>query len=162
MIAVTVRTLLLGALALGIAGCGYRSVVDSAGTAPAVPVKVIAIASSGLLADAVAVQLVKRGFTIIDVGARTNRMRRENMREIETVEPQTMAQLRERGVDAVLQVRTTVNRRAELINATARLTSVRDNTILAVVSWANGDDDGLLVAADAIAKDLEARLRPAS
>jgi hypothetical protein len=173
MIRRTMRTMVFVTIALGISGCSF-SRVNSSGSGSVIPVKVIAVMPGGLIADAVAVELANKGFTIVDASATTNRVRRENTRETEIIEPESIAQLRSRGVDAIVQVRSTTDRRANLVSATARMTSAHNSALLAAVSWQNANagevgsiadrtvKKGVSDAAADIANELVARVKPGS
>ena len=69
-------------------------------------VKVIAFApGGGLLADAVGVELLNRGFTVIDSTTTSSMMIRLNLNEVEITRPEGLAKLKDQGIDAFLVVR---------------------------------------------------------
>jgi hypothetical protein len=92
----------------------------------------------GLLADAVAVELSSRGFTVIDPGATSSLMVRLNLNEVEITQPQGLSKLRGQGVDAVLVVRGAGGYDQQPQSASARMSSTENGTLLAGVTWQNG------------------------
>ena len=69
-------------------------------------VKVIAFApGGGLLADAVGVELLNRGFTVIDSTTTSSMMIRLNLNEVEITRPEGLAKLKDQGIDAFLAKR---------------------------------------------------------
>jgi hypothetical protein len=102
-------------------------------------VKVIAFApGGGVLADAIGVELANRGFTVIDSSSTSNLMMRLNLDEIEIATPQGLNKLRERGVDAVLVVRSAGGKDDNPQSASARMNSTQNGQVLAGVTWQNG------------------------
>lgn len=102
-------------------------------------VRAIALApSGGPLADAVGIELVGRGYVIIDTAETSNLLVRDNLREIEVMEPRSLGAMKDRGIDAVLNVRTVSNDRGQPQSATARLNSTHTGQVLVGLSWQNG------------------------
>lgn len=135
------RSLLLALPALAaIAGCGTSQV----STAPVLggqthAVRAIAMMpGGGLLADAVAVELSNRGFTVIDSADTSSLMARLNLNEIEITRPEGLARLRSQGVDAVLTVRAAAGYDELPQSASARVNSTQTGRVMAGVSWQNG------------------------
>lgn len=166
------HTLTLGALALAIAGCSAASKISmmpAASGAP--PVNAIALApEGGLLADAVGVELSNRGFKVIDAATTSRMMTRVNMSELATAQPESLAKLRDQGIDAVLSVQSAAGYDQLPQSASARVTSTRTGQVLAGMSWQNGwggapgsmadrfNRKGLVEAAQEIAGAIAANL----
>jgi len=127
-------------LTIGLSGCGGSQVstIPNSGKASHA-VRAIAISpSGGLLADAVAVELSNRGFTVID-GADTSRMlARLNLNEIEIAQPEGLAKFRHQGIDALLSVRVAGGYDQNPQSATARVNSTHTGKVIAGVTWQNG------------------------
>jgi hypothetical protein len=133
------RTFIVAA-ALAVTGCSGSQVSSlPVAAAPSHPVRAIAMApSGGLLADAVAVELSNRGYTVID-GADTSRMLvRLNLTEVEIAQPEGLARLRAQGLDAVLSVRAAAGYDGQPQSAAARVNSTHTGRVLAGVNWQNG------------------------
>jgi hypothetical protein len=167
------NALIFAVFSLLLAGCG-TSQVSSVGvsTGEKIPVRSIAMMpGGGLLADAVAVELSNRGFTIVDSAATTNLMVRLNMNELEVSQPQGLAKLRGQGIDAVLMVRAAGSYDGQPQSASARMTSTNDGRLIAGTTWQNGFGgqagsiadrvmrQGLSQAANQIANEITARIK---
>jgi hypothetical protein len=85
----------------------------------------------GLLADAVAVELLNRGFTVIDGNATSNLMIRLNLNEVEIARPEGLAKFKGQGIDAVLVVRGAGGYDDQPQSASARMTSTMGGHLLA-------------------------------
>jgi hypothetical protein len=86
-------------------GCGLSHVSSVSIAGPKTSVRTIAIMpGGGLLADAVAVELMNRGFTVIDAAATSNMMVRLNLNEIEISRPEGLAKFKGQGIEALLVV----------------------------------------------------------
>jgi hypothetical protein len=86
--------------------CGMSHVSTVSTPGAKVSVRTIAIMpGGGLLADAVAVELMNRGFTIIDAASTSNMMIRLNLNEVEIARPEGLAKFKGQGVEALLVVR---------------------------------------------------------
>jgi hypothetical protein len=102
-------------------------------------VKVIAFApGGGLLADAVGVELLNRGFTVIDSTTTSSMMIRLNLNEVEITRPEGLAKLKDQGIDAFLVVRGGGGYDQQPQSASARMNSTHDGQVLAGVTWQNG------------------------
>jgi hypothetical protein len=102
-------------------------------------VKVIAFApGGGILADAVGVELLNRGFTVIDASSTSSMMVRLNLNEVEITKPEGLAKLKEQGIDAILVVRSAGGHDDQPQSASARMTSTYNGQVLAGVTWQNG------------------------
>jgi len=137
------RSTIIACIALLVAalcGCGMskvNSVAIADGPKPAT--RTIAIMpGGGVLADAVAVELLNRGFTVIDANATSSMMVRLNLNEIEITRPEGLAKIRDQGIEAVLIVRAVGGYDQQPQSATARMTSTTDGRVLAGVTWQNG------------------------
>lgn len=103
------------------------------------PVSAIALApSGGVLADAIGTELFGQGFQVIDTQEMTNYLVRLNLDEIELSQPRSLARLRERGIQAVMNVRAVAGYDDKPQSATVRLVSTQNGEIIAAVSWENG------------------------
>lgn len=101
-------------------------------------VKHVAMAPSGaLLADAVAIELTNRGFTVIDGASTSNMMVRLNLSEVEITKPTGLAKLKEQGIDAYLSIKgAAIN--GEIESASVRVNSTENGQVLAGLTWQNG------------------------
>ncbi|MTW19456.1 hypothetical protein GJ689_25015 [Rhodoplanes serenus] len=104
----------------------------------------------GLLADAVAVELATRGYSIVDPAATSNLMVRMNMSEIEVTRPEALAKFRSQGIDALLTVRTAAGYDSRPQSASARLNSTETGALLAGATWENAWGGAQGSAADSI------------
>lgn len=127
-------------LSLFIAACGMSQVSSSpvtVGVKP--PIRSIAMMpGGGLLADAVSVELLNRGFAVIDPSTTSSMMVRLNLNEIEITRPEGLGKLREQGIDAVLSVKAAGSYDDQPQSASARMTSTVDAKLIAGVTWQNG------------------------
>jgi hypothetical protein len=133
-------TLVVVILAVFVSGCASSkvSVVPVAG-ALTHSVKSIAMSpDSGLLAEAVAVELSNRGYTIIDSATTSRTMVRLNLNEIDIARPEGLAKLREQGIDALLTVRAAGGYDEQPQSATARVSSTHTGRVVAGITWQNG------------------------
>ncbi len=106
---------------------------------PTHSVKVIAfMPGSGLVADAVGVELSNRGFTIIDSTTVSSMMVRLNINEIEITRPEGLAKLKAQGIDATLVVRSSSSSDNQPESASARMNSTTNGQVIAGVTWQNG------------------------
>lgn len=129
----------LGSAALLVACASSQVSMHSVGSKPAHQIQAIAMApGGGLLADAVAVELANRGFTVIDPAATSNLLVRLNLTEIEIARPAGLAKLKDQGVDAYLVVRAAAGWDGRPESASARMNSTQTGQVLAGVTWQNG------------------------
>lgn len=106
---------------------------------PANPINAIAMApDGGVLADAVAVDLSNRGYTVIDSATTSKLMVRLNLNEIEISTPTGLAKLRTQGIDALLSVKAVGGYDQQPQSASARVTSTYTGKVIAGVTWQNG------------------------
>jgi hypothetical protein len=92
----------------------------------------------GLLAEAVAVELSNRGYTVVDSASTTRMMVRLNLNEVDIAQPVGLAKLKEQGIDAVLSVRAAGGYDEQPQSASARLNSTATGQVLAGITWQNG------------------------
>lgn len=158
---------------IALAGCGTSQVSTlQSSNAQKVAVKTIAMMpGGGLLADAVAIELSNKGFTIIDPAGTSSLMVRLNLNEVEISRPEGLGKLRSQGIDAVLVVRAAGGYDQQPQSASARLNSTADGQLLAGTTWQNGFGgragsmadrvmrQGLSQAAAQIANEIAARIQ---
>ncbi|MGY8985732.1 MAG: hypothetical protein ACKVIX_03745 [Sphingomonadales bacterium] len=103
------------------------------------PVNAIAVAPGrGFMAEAIAIELLNKGFRVIDPAQTSNLMIRLNLTEVDVSLPTGLAALKDAGIDAYLTVMTISNYQGRIESATARVTSTHNGQIIAGVSWQNG------------------------
>ena len=106
---------------------------------PTNPINSIAMApDGGLLADAVAVDLSNRGYTVIDSATTSKLMVRLNLNEVEITTPTGLSKLRTQGIDALLSVKSAGGYDQQPQSASARVTSTYTGKVIAGVTWQNG------------------------
>jgi hypothetical protein len=166
------RLLYAALTACAVGACGLSQTGHVGGSVPVKPVRTIAIMpGGGLLADAVAVELGARGFTIIDPGQTSSMMVRLNLNEVELSSPKGLGKLKEQGIDATLVVKAAGGYDQQPQSASARMVSTENGSMIAGVTWQNGFGGaegsvadrvmrkGLSQAASDIASELVSRLR---
>ncbi len=103
------------------------------------PVKTIALApSGGVLADSIGLELFGNNFRVVDTQQTSNILVRLNLNELEIMEPKSMAALKERGIDAILLVRSVAGYDNLPQSASVRVISTSSFNLVAGVSWQNG------------------------
>jgi hypothetical protein len=108
-------------------------------SSPTHAVRSIAMApSGGLLADAIAVELFSRGYTVIDSAETTGLLVRLNLNEAEVLAPTNLRKLEAEGIDAYLSARAAAGYDGQPQSASIRVNSTRNGKIIAGVSWQNG------------------------
>ena len=155
-----------------LSGCASSKMSSQATSASPVPIRVIAIApGGGVLADAVGGELTNRGFQIIDPGSTMRLVGRVNLTEFDVTRPESIRQLRDQGVDAVLAVRAIGAYDQQPQSASARITSTTTGQLISAVAWQNGwagmagsmadrtMRSGLLDAASEIARGVAANIK---
>lgn len=108
---------------------------------PPLPESIDAVAlapSGGVLADAIGTELFSRGFRVIDTQETSNFLVRLNLDEIELFQPRTLEALRERGLNAVLSVKSVAGYDGKPQSATVRIVSTKSGELIAAVNWQNG------------------------
>lgn len=92
-----------------------------------VPTRIVVGPNCGPLGDAIGGLLLKYGFDIYDSNQISAVVARANLTEVEVYQPENLRLLKDRGIDAVLQIRTVgagYDNRPQ--SATARLISTED------------------------------------
>jgi hypothetical protein len=94
--------------------------------------------NGGLLGDALSVELARLGFTIVDKASTTTRTIRIDASEAEMVQPQSLSEMRQAGVDAMVFVRSAAARDGNPQSATVRIVSTNDGVMIGGATWRNG------------------------
>jgi len=94
--------------------------------------------SGGVLADAIGVELLRYGFDVIDTGKITSFMVRENLNEIEIIQPQNLARLSTEGIDAVILVKSVGGYDGRPQSATIKIVLTKTGQLLVGANWQNG------------------------
>lgn len=129
------------ALALSTAGCASSKVsyTTRPTSAPAEALNSVAMSpSGGVLADAIAIELSNAGYQVFDGQQTSQLFARLNLDEFEIAKPQSLALLKDKGVDAYLVVRGAAGRDGLPQSATVRLTGTESGKIITGVTWQNG------------------------
>jgi len=132
----------------------------------------IAIApGSGVLGEAISVELFNRGFTVVDSNEATTILGRAGLKEYELTSSRGFAALREKGIEAVLVAKSVAEADQTPESASVRVTDTADGQIIAAITWQNGYGGrrgsvadrimrkNLSDAANEIADELMTRLR---
>ena len=102
------------------------------------PIRSIALnPSGGILADAVGMELLNRGYNVLDTQETSNLLVRMDASEVEWMEPAQLSKMRERNIDAILIVRTASNSDGLPVSASARLVSTQSGRVIGGVAWEN-------------------------
>jgi len=102
-------------------------------------VQTIAMApDSGILGDAVAVELANRGYDVYDSGQTSKLFIRWNLNEGELIRPEDYTKFRDKGIDAYLTLKTVGGWDKQPQSASAKLISTYDGKIITGVSYQNG------------------------
>jgi hypothetical protein len=121
-----------------IGGCGLSRSVGTGTIQNSGPMRTIAVVPGGrLLADAVSIELSKRGYSIIDAASTSNLMVRFNLNEAEITRPEALTRFRDQGIDAILTVRTAAGYDGRPQSASARLNNTRNGALLSGATWEN-------------------------
>lgn len=130
---------LLGVLVLCSACAGSKM---SAAQPQAVPTREIgrlAIApGSGVLGDAIGLELFNRGLTIVDAQETVAIVGRAGLREFELTSTQGFDVLRQQGIDALLTAKSVDGADGRPESASVRVTDTTSGEIVAGLSWQNG------------------------
>lgn len=138
---IKLRPLALGivgaALVAGCAAGSKMSVVQSS-QLPARPIARLAIApGSGALGDAIGLELVNRGLTVIDANEASAIVGKAGLEEFEVTTAEGFAALQERGVDAILVAESVDARDGTPESASVRVTYVATGEFIAGITWHN-------------------------
>jgi hypothetical protein len=107
--------------------------------APVQTVSRLAIApGSGVLGEALAVELFNSGITVVDANEASTIIGRVGLREFELTSAQGYAALREAGIEAVLAAKSVDAADGTPESASVRITSTTSGEIIAGITWQNG------------------------
>ena len=123
-----------------IAGCASAKISAPQHLQP-LPETVEAVAlapSGGVLADAIGTELFNLGFRVVDTQQTSSFLVRMNLDEIELLEHKSLAAFQERGVGAVLSVKSIGGYDGKPQSATVRVISTRSGELIGAVNWQNG------------------------
>lgn len=119
--------------------CRSAQVSTVGGNPPNHQVKNIAISTSGgILADAIGIQLVNRGYEVIEPDQVSNLVARNNLHETEISTPQNLKILLDNDIDAYLIVRVSEAKDGYPQSASIRLVSTHTGKLISGTSWQNG------------------------
>lgn len=93
---------------------------------------------SGVLGDAVGVELFNRGFTIIDPQETTAIAGRVGLKEFEVTSAGGLNALQEKGIDAILSVKSVDAVDGTPESASVRVTNTSNGQIITGITWQNG------------------------
>jgi hypothetical protein len=146
-------------------------------TTPQVPVQTVtrlAIApGSGVLGEAIAVELFNSGITVVDANEASTIVGRAGLREFELTSSEGYSALREAGIEAVLAAKSVDAADGTPESASVRITSTASGAVIAGITWQNGWGGrrgsiadramrkNLSEAAREIAAEIMKRIRPA-
>jgi len=106
---------------------------------PAQTVSRLAIApGSGVLGEAIAVELFNSGITVVDANEASTIIGRAGLREFELTSSQGYSVLREAGIEAVLAAKSVDAADGTPESASVRITSTSSGEVLAGITWQNG------------------------
>jgi len=94
--------------------------------------------SGGVFADAIGIQLFGLGFTVIDTSEFSSLMVRDNLNELEVLQPQNLGKLQKQDIDAVLSARSVARSDGRLESASVRVTSTHTGQIIAGTTFQGG------------------------
>lgn len=106
----------------------------------------------GILADAIGTSLLKYNISVIDTSSLSSIMIRDNLNEAELMLPTNLVKLKEKGIDAVLNVRTVAGYDGKPQSASFRLVSTENGMIVCGGSWNNAAAGAQGSIADAAAR----------
>lgn len=93
---------------------------------------------SGVLGDALAVELFNTGITVVDANEAITIIGRVGLREFEMTSAQGYAALSDSGIEAVLSVKSVDADDGTPESASIRITSTSSGEIIAGITWQNG------------------------
>jgi hypothetical protein len=126
-------------LAALLSSCRSAQVSMVGGNPPNHPVNSIVISTSGgILADAIGIQLVNRGYEVIEPNQASNLVARYNLSETEISTPQNLKILMDNNIDAYLIVRVSEATDGYPQSASVRLVSTHTGRLISGTSWQNG------------------------
>jgi hypothetical protein len=157
------RLLLVLSLALLLNGCATgRAIPVGRFLSIDPPLKTIALApSGGIFADLIGLELPQQGYTVVDTGATAALLVFIQKPQDDLLSSETMAVLKERGIDAVLVVQKVEGTDGHLQTVRLRLHSTALSSDVGGVNWENGwIRRGLLESAQEIAAAMHRDSRP--
>lgn len=92
----------------------------------------------GVLGEAIGLELFNRGYTVVDPDETARMVGRSDLTEFEVSQAAGLEALRDKGIDALLVVKTVAGYDGRPQSATARLTATADGQIISAVTWQNG------------------------
>lgn len=126
-------------LTLLFTACRSSQVSSVAGKTPNHPVHNIAVSTSGgILADAIGIQLVNKGYEVIEPEQVSSLVARHNLSETEISTPQNLRVLKDNNIDAYLIVRVSEAKDGYPQSASVRLVSTHTGKLISGTSWQNG------------------------
>ncbi|MGA3400850.1 MAG: hypothetical protein ABSC95_16645 [Acetobacteraceae bacterium] len=142
------RGLLIAATLLALAGCGGSKAVQirapdyadhSARTLAIAPVDDLFVNDDSQLADAIGVELAKRGYSVVDAKGTAALLAKYGISPVEVLAPKTLTALGKEGVDAVVSVSSegSVMGGPGMRHAKARVTSTRTAKDIGEIDWNN-------------------------
>ncbi|WP_156100036.1 hypothetical protein [Nitrosococcus oceani] len=100
--------------------------------------RIAIVPGSGVLGEAISVELFNRGLTVIDSNEATTILARAGLKEFEITSSQGFAALQEKGIDAVLAVKAVDAKDGTPESASVRITNTSGGHIIAAITWQNG------------------------
>ena len=103
-------------------------------------IKTIALSpSSGILGEAIGIQLMKYGYEVYDSQQLTSSIISMNMNEIQILQPENLQKIKNKiGIDSILLVKTIAGYDNKPQSASIKLVSTSTAKIIAGASWQNG------------------------
>ncbi len=132
--------LLVTMVALLLAGCAYSkmSVTQRSGVAAKAIQRLAIVPGSGILGDAIGLELFNMGVHVVDADETATIVGRAGMDEIEVTSIEGYAVLREKGLDAVLTAKAVMAADGRPESASVRVTDTATGDLLAGITWQNG------------------------
>jgi hypothetical protein len=146
--AVAWRSLLITMSLLVLSACGASKTVQtrvadyvphSARILAVAPADELLVKDSGKLADAIGVELSRRGYTVVNTKAAAEMLTKHGVSPVDVIAPQGLAAFGKEGVDAVLSV---TSSSADIGGpgmryVKAKMTSTRTSTEIGGIDWTN-------------------------
>ncbi len=114
-----------------------------------------------MLADAIGIELLNYGFTVVDTEKMTSLMARLNLTEVEMTEPENLRLLASESIDAILLTKSSLRLGTYIQSVTAKIILTENGELVAGTGWTNkyGMNITTTKAAPVIAKALSQALR---
>jgi len=168
-----IGSLILAGMVLSTACAGSKMSMVQPSPVPSLRLSRLAIApGSGVLGDAIGLELFNRGLNITDANEADAIVARAGLKEFEITSTQGMEALRTRGIDAVLTAKSVAAADGTPESASVRVTDTSAGRVIAGIVWQNGWGGqrgsiadrvmrkNLSEAASEIADEIVKRLRP--